>query len=393
MRTKKYDMGPLLPYAMTTFQRQALEAIEETQNAEEAARRLNTTAPNIYRVIRITKKRAAKMGWSPDHDMTRTVPDGYRIKGTSSLYIEGDLRAQWVKTEKDAEAQQEMAREMVEAICADIRPLDPLSPPTTDCDANLLNLYTLTDTHIGMLAWGVESGKDWNLEIAEAVITACFADLIRRAPKSATAVVAQLGDWMHYDGLQALTPTSKHILDASGRPGQMVAVATRIMRKVIDMALAHHGRVHLLIAEGNHDMFGSLMMRTMFAALYENEPRLTMIESENPYYALQFGKNMLAWHHGHKRGLTAETALLIASSYREIFGSTEYRVLHFGDKHHRQVKELAGMMMEQHGTLAANDAYATRGGWKSHQYAEVITYHIDMGEVGRVRSTPAMVGL
>jgi hypothetical protein len=45
------------------------------------------------------------------------------------------------------------------------------------------------------------------------------------------------------------------------------------------------------------------------------------------------------------------------------------------------------------GTLAANDAYATRGGWKSDQYAEAITYHRELGEAGRIRSTPAMIGM
>jgi hypothetical protein len=33
--------------------------------------------------------------------------------------------------------------------------------------ADLLNLYVLTDAHFGKLAWGEETGSDYDLKIAE----------------------------------------------------------------------------------------------------------------------------------------------------------------------------------------------------------------------------------
>jgi hypothetical protein len=42
------------------------------------------------------------------------------------------------------------------------------------------------------------------------------------------------------------------------------------------------------------------------------------------------------------------------------------------------------MVVEQHRTLAASDAYASRGGWMSGRDAQVITYHATHGEVGRI---------
>jgi len=49
------------------------------------------------------------------------------------------------------------------------------------------------------------------------------------------------------------------------------------------------------------------------------------------------------------------------------------------------------MMVEQHRTLAAQDAYAARGGWLADRDAKVITYHKDYGEVGRISITPQML--
>lgn len=384
----------LVAYAITERQKIIVESLSRTRNSNETASELGLSTTMVCKVFRRTKLRAASLGWAPEHNYTRTVPEGYTVKGVSTYYDkDGAVKGQWVKSSADRERMLAIAQEMVESICEGVSRLDPLPPPVTRKQDDLLNVYTMTDCHIGMLAWGRESGKDWDLKIAEETLAGCFADMVRRSPDADSCVIAQLGDWMHYDSLSPVTPTSGHILDADSRAGKMVSVACRVMRSVVDMALAKHNTAYLLIAEGNHDMFGSLMMRTMFRMLYENEPRVIMIESENPYYAMQFGQNMLSWHHGHKKGLDASTALFMASHYPEIWGGTQYRVIHFGDKHHRRVQEFAGITLEQHGTLAANDAYATRGGWKSHQYCEAITYHRELGEAGRIRSTPAMIGM
>lgn len=381
----------------TDRQAEYLRAIETADgNRAEAARALGVKPQTVDDALKAVKNKAAKRGWveAPTGvHKTFAIPDGYKLKGRST-YIgrDGEPRGEWVKTDTDRERQYELMLEAIKGLTDTIQPIDPLPGPTEETLSDLATIYTMTDSHIGMLAWGRETGADWDLNIAEKVLTSCFADMVRRSPAAETCVIAQLGDWMHYDSLEAVTPTSRNILDADSRAGKMVAVATRTLRSLVDMALAKHKVVHLLIAEGNHDLFGSLMLRTAFRMLYENEPRVILIESENPYYAMQFGNNMWAWHHGHKKGLDASTALFVADMYSEIFGQTLYRTLFFGDKHHKAVKELAGFTLEQLGTLAANDAYAIRGGWKSHQYAEAIIFHKLLGEAGRVRTNPAMVG-
>jgi phenylpyruvate tautomerase PptA (4-oxalocrotonate tautomerase family) len=388
----------LLKYCATERQTTILTLVQKHGSVKEAIK-VETEFPwpaetNVYRMIRSIEQRAAKQGYSPEHDMTREAPDGFNVKGVSTYYdSDGMVRGQWVKTSIDRDRQMEIMQAVVDSISEGIRPVDPLPPPVLARESELLNLYTMTDSHIGMLAWGRETGRDWDLDIAEKTLVSCFADMVRRAPDADTAVIAQLGDWLHYDSLTPETPTSGHILDADSRAGKMVAVAARVLEALVDMALTKHNTVKILIAEGNHDMYGSLWLRTMFRRLYRNEPRVEIIESENPYYAMLWGKTMLAWHHGHKMPPGASIAQYISALYRKMWGQAEHCVIHMGDKHHKSMKEMAGCTVEQHGTLAANDAYAVRGGWRSDQYAEAITYHDELGECGRVRTTPAMVGL
>src|SRR5690554_4591912 len=70
--------------------------------------------------IRTVERRRSRLvlkGWSPEHDMTRTVPDGFRVKGVSTLYRDdGTVAAQWVKSQADAERQREILQAAVEAM-------------------------------------------------------------------------------------------------------------------------------------------------------------------------------------------------------------------------------------------------------------------------------------
>ena len=49
------------------------------------------------------------------------------------------------------------------------------------------------------------------------------------------------------------------------------------------------------------------------------------------------------------------------------------------------------MIIEQHRTLSAKDAYASRAGFVSGRDSKVITYHKKYGEVGRITINPQML--
>jgi len=228
-------------------------------------------------------------------------------------------------------------------------------------------------------------------EVAERTLTAAFCHMVNAAPKASVGLVAQLGDWLHSDGsgLLPVTPTHGNILDQDGRFTKIVSASIRILRRIIDFALERHEKVVVLMAEGNHDMASSIWLRAMFAALYENEPRVQVIDSALPYYVYQHGKTMLAFHHGHLKK-NDELPILFASQFPQIWGSTVKRYCSTGHRHHIEEKEHSGMTVIQHPTLAARDAYAARGGWLSERSATAITYHDRYGQVARNTVVPEM---
>ena len=368
-----------------------LEAIELTGTIGKAARSLGVTRGSVQVCLRHLAKRAALRGWSPTHDMTHTVPEPFRLKGTSTYYDrDGKPRGQWVKSEIDRDRLLLHVQETVEALRETMPRLDPRPAPRHTFEA-LCNQYTLTDAHIGMLAWHQEGGADWDLRIAEQTLVGAFEAMVAAAPAAGTAIVAQLGDWLHFDSLLPVTPQSGHVVDADNRYAKVVRVANRILRRIIDLALEKHSRVIVVLAEGNHDLSASVWMRDTYAMLYEREPRVEFASSPLPYYALQHGKTMLGYHHGHLRGPKMGLGLLMAAQFPAIWGATTKRYVHTGHLHSVSEQDEPGVRLIQHPTLAARDAYAARGGWLSERQAAAITYHAEFGEVARTIITPEML--
>lgn len=342
------------------------------------------------RAVQYRKKRLAEKGFSPDHDLTHEVPAPFLLKGTSTLYKDGKQVLQWVKTKLDPEREIEMIKEFIEGISSDIPRAAPVPAPTWAVPERKLNLFPITDYHLGMLAWGEESGDDWDIKIAEALVIKWLEKAIADAPKAGTAVLANIGDFLHWDGLSAVTPTSGHVLDADSRYTKLVRVAIRIIRLMIKMLLETHDKVHVIMAEGNHDEASSVWLRETLPIMYEDEPRITIDKNSDPYYCYEFGKVALGFHHGHKANFKRVESAMIGK-FRAIFGRTEYFYCHTGHLHHLKMDETTSMVIEQHRTLAAKDAYASRGGWLSQRAASVITYDSEFGEVSRCTITPAML--
>lgn len=315
------------------------------------------------------------------------VPDGHLAKGYSTLTNgQGEIIARWTKTKLDETQKYQLAIAAALTAFKDLPPL-PMYFAPRKLPENLLNLYTMTDCHVGMLAWGRETGAAWDLSIAEQTLTNVLFQMIDCAPAAHTGVLNQLGDFLHFDSLKSITPEHGHLLDADGRYQKVVEVAVRILRRVITHMLEKHDHVQVYMHEGNHDPAGSVWLRVMFAQLFLDNPRVTVEQSPLPYSVYQHGKTLLGFHHGHL-SKKESLPLLFAAKFPKAWGETESRYAHVGHMHHTDEKEHPGMTVFQHPTLSAPDAYAARGGWLSKRQATAITYDKERGEVGRCTFVP-----
>jgi hypothetical protein len=349
--------------------------------------------------------RIAKITNSPHGDTVQQKPErGEPYKPIDALALKG--RTSWndilpdgsriatrevVMERAEAKAQMDAMRAAVAGFKDEIPRVDAIVPVPLWTAPDLLCMYAVTDAHMGCLSWHEETGdEDYDLSISEKLLEDWFCAAIDMAPRAQTAVLAQLGDLLHHDSHESVTPAHRNVLDADSRFQKMVRVAIRVLRKVIARLLTKHEFVHIVMADANHDPASEAWLREMFAAFYENEPRVTVDNSAGTYYVYKHGDVSLFFHHGHRRGVNNADSVF-AGRFREIYGSTKFSYAHLGHKHSDELKTTNLMKVEQHETLAAPDAYAANGGWLSGRSAKVIVYHKAFGEVSRVTLTPGMV--
>lgn len=332
----------------------------------------------------------AKHGDQHGRDVSSFVPDGYAVKGVSSLVDKaGGIVMQWVKTDQDKVRQFEIMQEAINALCENIPQVEPVPAPEVSFK-RLLNLYTISDFHLGMMSCAEESGADFDVKIADKLFNDWFSHALKSSPDAHTGVISILGDFLHYDGLKPVTPAHGHVLDADTRYFKMINIAIRILRQAIDKCLLKHNSVKVIISSGNHDESSTLWLQAAINAMYECEPRVFVDMSPDVFKMCRHGKTMLCFHHGHKVRFDSIESVMI-SRFRKDFGETENAYAHVGHLHHQKIVESRNFIVEQHRTIAAPDQYAASGGWFSGRSANVITYHSDYGEVSRLTISPEIL--
>ena len=375
-------------------QKELLDALVSEGTQAKAAKKLGITKRSFERGLKRLRERASKRGYNPEHDLSHPVPEPFYVKKYTQSYDgEGKVKQTWIQGAIDKEDQLKMIEASMDSLSKDIPRLKPVKKPKTT-KKGLLNVYTITDVHLGMLAWHKEGGDDWDLNIAKTILLDAFSEMISSSPNAEKCIINQLGDFLHSDSILPITPTAGHILDQDTRYDKLVEVAITLLRQLVDMCLATHDSVHLICAEGNHDLSGSSWLRHCFNALYEKDPRVTVEISPSPYYVYEHGDTMLGFHHGHKKKLTALPQLFATKFYSE-WGRCKYRYGHSGHYHHEKVISVSednGMKWTQHPTLAAKDAYSSRGGYFSERACISITYSDKTGEKSSIYVRPELTG-
>lgn len=336
------------------------------------------------RNVELRRSKLAKQGEGHGRDVSNLIPQGYAVKGVSSLIgADGEIKGQWVKSEVDKERQQELMQIVVDELKKELPKYEEINHSGEITNTDILNLYTITDHHIGMLACEEEGGDNYDTKIAEKLAVDWFNCAVSMSPNSDECIINFLGDQMHHDGMKAVTPMSGHILSADTRLFRMIRTQIKLIKSAVALCLKKHKKVKLLICEGNHDLSSSLWLREMFYEVFSENERVEVNREVSPYYAYEFGDVMIAMHHGHCSNFSKIEASLIGK-YREMFGKSKFAYAHCGHMHHRAVKETSLMIVEQHQTLSAKDEYSSKGGYFSGRSANVITYHKKYGEVIRV---------
>ena len=380
----------LASYA-TVRQLEYLEAVEKHGTNTKAAQALGVDRRTLDKSMVSLRDKAAKMGYSPNHGMTKTVPDGFTVKGISSLYDkDGKLSAQWVKSTVDEDRQTELLKEFAQTLADGVKGMAPLTPPPTYTVNDLLCVYPIGDPHFGLKVWAQEGGANFDLEIAERVTCGAIDRLIASAPAAHTGLLLNLGDHFHADS-QSNTTTAGTGVDVDGRWAKIQQIGLRAMLYGIKRLLERHEKVIFRINRGNHDKHAAYALALMVSCYFHNEPRVEVDLSPSAVWYYQFGKVLLGSTHGDTIKGNALMGVMAADKPQE-WGTSQHRYWLVGHVHHVDQKEYPGGIVEYFRTLAAGDAWHHGQGYRSGRDMRLIVMHKDHGEIERHRVDVGMLG-
>ena len=251
----------------------AIQKISDEQfiAEREAGKTLRQIAQEYGMNIRTVEQRSsnlAKKGHGHGNKaVAKYVPDGFAVKGTSTMIdAEGNEKIRWVKTSIDNERLEVLMEQAREAFCSELPKADVVIHSGNEVNSELMTLYPIFDIHIGMMAHRHESGENYDTNTAEKLMGSYFDHAISVSPASEKAVILIGGDFLHSDGLEAVTPASGHCIDQDSRYAKLVYVAIRSIRGAVGKMLKKHKNVEIQIIEGNHDQSGMIWLRAAMAA-------------------------------------------------------------------------------------------------------------------------------
>ena len=383
------EVDALLPYCTTDRQRECLEACRDKSQVA-AAKVIGIDRRVLDRQIQSIRKRAALQGYSPAHDMTRTVPDGYKVKGVSSYYNkDGNLTGQWVKSSADAERQAQMMAEWIDRLADDVKPLPEICAPKC-ADSELLAVIPMGDPHFGMYAWAEEAGEDFDLDIADRLQRAVIDRLVSLSPHAAECLLINLGDFFHADDSTNSTPASGHALDVDTRFDKIMQVAEDCMVYCIRRLLEKFETVHFWSMAGNHDPHCGSPLARILRAYFRDNPRVKIDVKPGKFNYMRFGKVLIGSTHGDM-AKPQDLPLLMATDKAQDWGLSSFRYWYVGHVHHKTVKEHPGCIVETCRTLAPRDAWHAGMGYRAGRDMQLIVHHREFGETVRIRCDHSMV--
>jgi hypothetical protein len=377
----------LIDYAKTERQREAIKAWQDCgEVVAKAAGVLGVSPSTVRDHIAAVKNYAASQGYSSNWDARRHVPEGEIVIGRSIYTADDEGNKAWLKTKRTmTEAARDKALQgFVDGLVKGLPKYNPKAKPKTKRFADdLLPTIAIGDAHFGMRADARETkGRDYDTKIASADMLDAINYLVELSAPCEHSLLINVGDFIHANGSNGTTFAGTK-LDVDTRIEVVLETAAQTFIFAIDKMLSKHKNVTVIMARGNHDSDTAIALALILKFYYTKEKRVTILDPHGFFHTLQFGKNLIAVHHGDK--VKAEKlGAILPKMLPEQWSSTVYRKWIVGHIHHQNSIETSnGCFVEAMGTLSPPDSWHAGAGYGASSVMNQITFHKDGGEAIR----------
>lgn len=253
--------------------------------------------------------------------------------------------------------------------------------------------FSLADVHFGKLAWGRETGQDYDLSIAESVFENAVEDLlIEVKDKQIDCIYAMFGnDYFNADNSRNETTNGTRV-ECDGRQTKVIEVGMRAYIRAVER-WRQEAPVKIWWIGGNHDKLNSHWGAREIKAWFRNDSGVEVdIEPRERKYAT-YGKTMFGMTHGE--GISDSKVkelpgLMMTEAPREMLTSTTRCEWILAHRHREQefmqrgTDSHMGCTVRWMLSLSATDAWHNQKMFVGNtRAAEVLWYDKEQGFKGK----------
>lgn len=267
----------------------------------------------------------------------------------------------WVEPRSDVSTEQ--IEDIFKRISAKKREIEK---PYTNYDPNgkILEIC-LTDLHFGMLAWGEETGTDFDMEIATKKFRGILDDIISKTRffnfKKIYFIFCH--DFFHCNN-QEKTTNKGTAVDTDGAMFKIFDRGLNLLVEALER-LREIAPVETVWLHSNHSADTSYYAVRCLSAYFRNDDRVVVDTSPSPRKYRAFGKCLLGMAHGDNEGKRAANIMQV--EVPKLYGEAQYRCLHLGHQHHEKVEDINGVVVRYLPSPAPADSWHTRSGFLGAQ--------------------------
>ena len=299
--------------------------------------------------------------------------------------MSGDLRFSIVTKQQYGTSQ----NDLLEDIKSLIEKHSPEYPKIERTKGDHLLVINPADIHIGKLAVALETGDEYNTEIAYNRVLDGVTGLISKSQGfSIDRVLFCVGnDILHIDNVYNTT-TAGTAQDADGKWWQHFEVALKLYVKCVEI-LRQVAPVDIVHSMSNHDYQSGFHLAQSLKAWFRNcsEIKVDAGVSHRKYY--RFGRSLIGLEHGDGAKMQ-NLPLLMAQEQPEMWAKTKYRYWYLHHIHHKvkhkwvDAKDYIGVTVEYLRSPSSNDSWHSRKGYCSQKAIEGFIHEKNSGQVARL---------
>lgn len=316
-----------------------------------------------------------------DHEAERL---GIGKGNWSSAWIKEDNVSMYVRNDMPQQSIEDLLAESIKAMQAH-KVKYPTIKRKKIAEPHLL-VIDPADVHIGKLSLAVETGEDYNIEIAKQRCIEGVEGLIEKSqgfPIEKVMLVVG-NDILHFDNAKRTT-TSGTPQDTDGQLHQIYLEGLNLYVQLIER-LMQIADVQVVYNPSNHDYTSGYMLAQTLAAWFRLSKNVTFDVSIRHRKYTRYGDNLIATSHGDG-AKHADMPMLMAAEADE-WSSTKFRYIYLHHLHHRKVTkwqaagDLPGVTLQILRSPSATDGWHDRNGYTgSPKAVEGFIHHKSNGQV------------